>query len=80
MTKMATMLIYGKNPSKIFSGTCGPISTKLGMQHWGLLPIIVCSNDDHRLTLTYFAARSNFVTLAGFFFSKKWIFQKILPL
>ena len=32
MTKMATMPIYGKNPSKIFySGTGGPISTKLGM-------------------------------------------------
>ena len=34
MTKMAAMLIYGKNPSKIFfSGTTGPISTKLGMKH-----------------------------------------------
>ena len=32
MTKMATMPIYGKNPSKIFfSGTGGPISMKLGM-------------------------------------------------
>ena len=28
----------------------------------GLQPIIVCSNDDHRLTLTYFAARSYLVT------------------
>ena len=34
MTKMAAMTIYGKNPSKIFfSGTTGPISTKLGMKH-----------------------------------------------
>ena len=34
MTKMAAMSIYGKNPSKIFfSGTGGPISTKLGMKH-----------------------------------------------
>ena len=34
MTKMAAMPIYGKNPSKIFfSGTNGPISTKLGMKH-----------------------------------------------
>ena len=32
MTKMAAMPIYGKNPSKIFSGTTGPISTKLGMK------------------------------------------------
>ena len=32
MTKMAATPIFGKNPSKIvFSGTCGPISTKLGM-------------------------------------------------
>ena len=34
MTKMAAMPIYGKNPSKIFfSGTTGPISTKLDMKH-----------------------------------------------
>ena len=34
MTKMAAMPIYDKNPSKIFfSGTTGPISTKLGMKH-----------------------------------------------
>ena len=32
MIKMAAMLIYVKNPSKIFfSGTGGPISMKLGM-------------------------------------------------
>ena len=30
----------------------------------GLQPIIVCSNDDPGLTLTYFSARSNFVTWA----------------
>ena len=33
VTKMAAMPIYGKNPSKIFSGTGLPISTKLGMKH-----------------------------------------------
>ena len=33
------------------------------MQHQGLLPIIVCSNDDPGVTLTYFTARSNLVTL-----------------
>ena len=34
MTKTAAMPIYGKNPSKFFfSGTTGPISTKLGMKH-----------------------------------------------
>ena len=63
MTKMAATPIYGKNPSKIFSSrTGGPISTKLGMQHRGLQPIIVCSNDDTGLTMTYFTARSNLVT------------------
>ena len=31
MTKMAATSIYGKNPSKIFSRTGGPIFTKLGM-------------------------------------------------
>ena len=36
MTKMAAMPIYGKNPLKFFSGTTGPISTKLGMNHLGL--------------------------------------------
>ena len=63
MTKMAATPIYGKNPSKIFfSRTCRLIFTKLGMQHRGLQPIIVCSNDDPGLTLTYFTARSNMVT------------------
>ena len=31
MTKMAAMPVYGKNCSKIFSITIGPISMKLGM-------------------------------------------------
>ena len=31
LTKMAATPIYGKNPSKIFSRTGGPIFTKLGM-------------------------------------------------
>ena len=65
MTKMVATPIYGKNPSKIFfSRTGGRISTKLGMYHQGLQPIIVCSNDDPGLTLTYFTARSNLVTYA----------------
>ena len=63
MTKMAATAIYGKNPSKIFfSRTGGPIFMKLGIKHRGLQPIIVCSNDDPGLTLTYFRARSNLVT------------------
>ena len=60
--------MYGKNPSKI-SGTSGPISMKLGMQHWELHTIIGCSNDDLWLTFTYFTTRSNFV--AGFCIGKR---------
>ena len=33
MTKMAAMSIFGINPSKIFSGTGGSISKKLGVKH-----------------------------------------------
>ena len=42
------------NLLKIFSGTSGPIFTKLGigMLHNGLQAIIVCSNDYPGLTLT----------------------------
>ena len=70
MTKMAAMPIYGKNPLKIFfSGTGWPIYTKLGMNHRGLQPIIICSNDDLWVTLTYFTARSNLVTY-GFLWEK----------
>ena len=65
MTKMAVTPIYGKDPSKIFfSITKGPMTLWLCMQHRGLGPIIVCSNDDPRLTLTYFTARSNVVPYA----------------
>ena len=59
MTKMAAMPIYGKNPSKIFfSGTGGPISTKLGMKHQWLKYYIVYINHDPVMTLTYFTTRS----------------------
>ena len=55
---MATKPTCG--PSKIFSGTDGLISTKLVFSIGDLKPIIVCSNDDPGLNLTYFTARSNF--------------------
>ena len=59
MTKMAAMPIYGKNPSKIFfSGTGGPISTKLGMKHQWLKYYNVYINHDPVMTLTYFTTRS----------------------
>ena len=53
MTKMVAMPIYVKNHSM-----------KPGMYNRGLLPIIVCTNDDSGVTLTYFTTRSNFVTEA----------------
>ena len=59
LTKMTAMPIYGKNPSKIFfSKTSRPITFKLRIQHQSLGYNKVCSNDDPRLTLTYFTARS----------------------
>ena len=58
MTKMAAMLIYGKNPSKISSRTGGLISTKLGMKHRWLKHYNVYINHDPVMTLTYFTARS----------------------
>ena len=75
MTKMAATPIYGKNPSKIFSGTGRPISTKLCMKHRGLLPIIVCTNDDPGVTLTYFT-HGQIWKLRLFYGkkSKQWIF------
>ena len=60
MTKMATMPIYGENSLKIFSITSRPITFELGIQHPGLGPYKVCSNDPG-LTLTYFTARSDFL-------------------
>ena len=50
MTKMAAMPIYGKNPSKIFSRTSGPISTKLGMKHRCLKHYDVYINHDPVMT------------------------------
>ena len=58
MTKMAAMPIYGKNPSKIFSKSGGPISKKLGMKHQWLKYYNVYINHDPVVTLTYFTTRS----------------------
>ena len=56
---MTKMVIYGKKHSKFFfSGTTGPISTKLGMKHRGLEYYNVFINYDLWMTLTYFTARS----------------------
>ena len=64
MTKMATTPIYDKNPLKIFSGTKGPMTLGLGMQHWGLGPDKVCSNDDFGLTMAFVMSRSNLLPYA----------------
>ena len=41
-----------------------PMILKLGLQHWLIESYQVCSNDDLRLTLIYFTARSNLVPYA----------------
>ena len=65
ITTMAATPIYVKNPSKIFfSGTKVPMNLGLGMKHWGLGSIKVCSNDDFGLTLSYFIARSYLIPYA----------------
>ena len=65
MTKMAAMPLYGENLSKIFfSRTAGPISTKLGMWHSGLVYYNVLINHDLWVTLTCFTAGSTKVAHA----------------
>ena len=67
MTKMAAMPIYGKkklqksSPEPKGQRPCGLVCS---IGDWDLGPIIVCSNDGPRLTLTYFTARSNLVSYA----------------
>ena len=46
VSKMAAMPIYDKNPLKIFSKTRRLMTFKLGIQHQGLGPYKICSNDD----------------------------------
>ena len=64
MTKMAAMLINGKNPSKILSETNKLISRKLGVKHRWLKYSNVYINHDHVMTLTKFMARSTWVAYA----------------
>ena len=63
-----------------FSGTKGPMTLKLGMQHRVLEYYQVFSNDDPGLTLTYFTARSNLVLYAFVWEKGKTMdfFQKLL--
>ena len=64
MTKMAAMPIYGKNFKKIFSGTKGRMTLKLGMQHLVHEYYRIHTNYDPGLTMTYFMARSNLLPYA----------------
>ena len=65
MTKMATMPIYGKNPSNIFfSETNRLISMKLGVKHPWLMYYNEYINHDPVMTLTKFMARSTWVAHA----------------
>ena len=57
MAKMAAMLIYGKNPLKLFTGTGGLISRKHGTKHRWLKYYNVYINHDPMMTLTCFSAR-----------------------
>ena len=55
------------------------MTLQLRMQHWVLDHYQVCSNDDPRLTMTYFTARSNLVPYSFVWEKvKQWIFQKLL--
>ena len=51
--------IYGKNPSKIFSRTKGPMTLGLAMHYWGLGSDKFCSNDELGWTLNIFMSSSN---------------------
>ena len=57
MTKMAAMPIYMAKTLKNLL-----LQNQQADFHRGLLPIIVCINDDPGVTLTYFTARLNLET------------------
>ena len=61
---MVKTLQKSSSPEPGGGGGGGRIFTKLGMKHRGLQPIIVCSNDDPGVTLTYFTTSSNLETKA----------------
>ena len=63
MTKMAFMLIYGKNLQK---SSNSPMIMKLGMEHYVLKLYKVYINDDPELTLTYFKTMLNLAKLVFF--------------
>ena len=62
MTKMADMPIYGKTLQNLLLWNRRADFHETWYIASGSLPIIVCSNDDPEVTLTYFTARSNLAT------------------
>ena len=59
MTKMATMPVYGKNPSKIFfAGNVESIAMKLDIKQLRLEYYYVYVNHDPLMTMTDFTAMS----------------------
>ena len=63
MTKMVPCT-YMVKTLKFFSGTKRPMTLEVDTQHWILKYYQVCSNDDPRMTLTYFTTRSTLVPYA----------------
>ena len=57
---LGAMPIYGTNLLEIFPGTKGPVTLRPDVQHWGLGPKKVCSNDDPGLTFTFFYGKVKF--------------------
>ena len=62
MTKLAAIPIYGKNPSKIFFRNQRADFHETLYEASGTPAHHIFSNDNTGVTLTYFMARSNFVT------------------
>ena len=52
---------YGKSLLNSSSGTKRPMAFGLGMFHWGCVPYLFFTNDESRLTLTYFMAKSSLI-------------------
>ena len=64
MTKMAAMLIYGKNLKQIFSyRTNSPMIVKLGMEQYVLKLYKVYIYNDSELPLPHFKTMANFTKL-----------------
>ena len=57
---MATMILYGKTPLKIFNRTKFAMVLKLDMKNQNLKVYNACINDDPVKTLTSFTTRSHF--------------------